>query len=240
VGCSLGYLLRHLETEVCTAATVLDGVDIDAYAVESGSKRLAAEGSRARLVRGDATELPRLFPGRRYDLVLCAGVLMYLRQADAAAAVREMLACCRGVVAFAGLAHPEMDNRHLAASVTRDRDRSLIHNLDAMVAAAGGNVVSRRWEGARQVQGNTLYFVFARPASSEESHGESEDALASTFRLASPASSSAGRPQSKAGGFIPPAAAATSSIELAESTDAIASPASPKSLAGAGSSGGAP
>ena len=27
-----------------------------------------------------------------------------------------------------------------------------------------GRVVFRRWEGARQVDGNTIYFVFAEPA----------------------------------------------------------------------------
>ena len=65
------------------------------------------------------------------------------------------------MLALAGLAHPDTDNARLAASVPRERDRSLIHNLDAMVRAAGGRVLARRWDGARQVAGNTVYFVFA-------------------------------------------------------------------------------
>ena len=32
-GCSLGYLLRHLETEAFTSATLLEGNDIDRFAV---------------------------------------------------------------------------------------------------------------------------------------------------------------------------------------------------------------
>lgn len=168
VGCSLGYLLRHLETDHFPGAEVLDGIDIDEYAVRRGAAVLRAAGSRVRLERGDAARLPALFGGRRYDLVLCAGVLMYLRQAEAAAAVRAMLARCTGIVALAGLAHPETDNARLERSVPRERDRSLVHNLDAMVRAAGGRVVARRWEGARQLQGNTLYFVFAEPADRRE------------------------------------------------------------------------
>ena len=164
VGCSLGYLLRHAETALFPAARVLDGMDIDAYAIARGRERLQAEGSRVRLAVGDATALPGVFSQPGYDVVLCAGVLMYLRERDAAAAVAAMLARTDGVLALAGLAHPEMDNARLAASVPRASDRSLIHNLDEMVERAGGRILRRRWEGARQVDGNTVYFVFAEPA----------------------------------------------------------------------------
>ena len=164
VGCSLGYLLRHLETEVFPGARVLDGIDIDAYAVARGRALLAGEGSKVRLATADASALAAVFGGRRYDLVLCAGVLMYLREEDAAAAVRAMLARCDGIVALAGLARPEGDNAGMGRSAVRARDAAWVHDLDAMVAAAGGRVAARRWEGARQVDGNTLYFVFAEPA----------------------------------------------------------------------------
>jgi SAM-dependent methyltransferase len=163
VGCSMGYLLRHLESQVFPGARVLDGIDIDAYAVSRGRQVLAAEGSKVRLATCDAAELPSVFGGRRYDLVLCAGVLMYLRAEDATAAVRAMLARCDGVLALAGLAHPERDNATLGISVSRMRDRSWIHNLDAIVVAAGGRVAARRWEGAREIRGNSLYFLFAEP-----------------------------------------------------------------------------
>ncbi|HET7230264.1 MAG TPA: methyltransferase domain-containing protein [Longimicrobium sp.] len=164
VGCSMGYLLRHLEAAVFPAARVLDGIDIDEYAIARGRSVLAAEGSKVRLATADAARLPGVFGGRRYHLVLCAGVLMYLRQEDAAAAVKAMLGRCDGMLALAGLAHPETDNARLAASTRRDRDATWVHNLDAMVARASGHVAARRWEGARQVNGNTLYFVFAEPA----------------------------------------------------------------------------
>ncbi|HYR07311.1 MAG TPA: class I SAM-dependent methyltransferase [Longimicrobium sp.] len=164
VGCSMGYLLRYAETHVFPAARVLDGVDIDGYAVERGRQVLHRAGSRVHLSVGDATTIDGRFSHPAYDVVLCAGVLMYLRPADAQAAVAAMLARTAGVLALAGLAHPETDNAGLAASVPRERDRTLVHNLDQMVEDAGGRVVARRWEGARQLSGNTIYFVFAERA----------------------------------------------------------------------------
>jgi hypothetical protein len=65
---------------------------------------------------------------------------------------------------FAGLAHPDADNRNLAASVLRDRDGTWIHNIDAMVEREGGRVVARRWGGSELVDGNTIYFVLAEPS----------------------------------------------------------------------------
>jgi SAM-dependent methyltransferase len=163
VGCSMGYLLRHAETEVFPAARVLDGMDIDAYAVARGREVLARAGSRIHLRVADATAASGTFSHPAYDVVLCAGVLMYLRPADAQQAVAAMLERTDGVLALAGLAHPETDNAHLPASVPRAHDRALVHNLDAMVERAGGRVLRRRWDGARQVAGNTVYFVFAEP-----------------------------------------------------------------------------
>ena len=72
-----------------------------------------------------------------------------------------MLARTSGVLALAGLAHPDSDNAQLAASARRERDGTWIHNFDAMVARAGGRVFRRRWDGARTLDGNTVYFVFA-------------------------------------------------------------------------------
>jgi hypothetical protein len=69
------------------------------------------------------------------------------------------------VLVLAGLAHPDQDNATLAASAVRERDGTFIHNLDAMVQDAGGRVVHRRWEGARLLDGNTIYFVFGVPQS---------------------------------------------------------------------------
>ncbi len=163
VGCSLGYLLRHLETGMFAAAEVLDGLDIDGYAVRAGEAHLRALGSRVRLQVGDVAELDRLAPARRYDVTICAGVLLYLHEEEAARVVAATLRHTGGVAAFAGLAHPDRDNAALARSAVRERDATFIHDIDAMVAAAGGRVVFRRWEGAREVEGNTIYFVLAEP-----------------------------------------------------------------------------
>jgi SAM-dependent methyltransferase len=162
-GCSLGYLLRHVETEVFLSAEVLEGIDIDRRAIAEGSAYLAAQRSKVRLHAGDLTILDRVMAGRAFDVVFCAGVLMYVRAETAAAAVATMLARCSGVLALSGPAHPQRDNAELAASEPRANDNSLIHNFDDMVRAAGGRILSRRWEGARLLDGNTVYFVIAAP-----------------------------------------------------------------------------
>ncbi len=163
VGSSMGYLLRHLEVEEFRSAQVLDGVDIDAYAVREGGRHLKREGSRVRLLHGDMRDLDALLGSATYDVAICAGVLMYLERDEAAHVVREVLRRTRGLVALAGLAHPDTDNRALERSERRVRDQTFVHNLDTMAQDAGGTVVDRRWEGDRQINGNTVYFVFCRP-----------------------------------------------------------------------------
>ena len=160
VGCSLGYQLRYLETDVCPRADALEGVDIDRYAVESGSAYLRAAGSRVALRVADMRELDGVLAGRFYDVIICTGVLMYLTQQAAAGVVAVMLRHAR-LVAIAGLAHTAVDNADLPASDTRPSDATFVHNIDAMVKEQGGTVLFRRWEGARNVDGNTIYFVFA-------------------------------------------------------------------------------
>jgi hypothetical protein len=134
--------------------------------VRAGHEHLAALGSRVSLSCGDIQDLDRLVGQRAYDLILCTGVLMYLKQHDAAALVRNMLSRTRVMLAMAGLAHPREDNSRLARSGIRERDHTFIHNLDEMVRGAGGSVVARRWEGNRLVDGQSVYFVFATPGNS--------------------------------------------------------------------------
>ena len=165
VGCSLGYQLRYVETDLFPGADVLDGIDIDRHAVRSGQDHLRATGSRISLSCGDIQQLDDLLDGRVYDLILCTGVLMYLKEADAAKLLRAMLSHSRFMVALSGLAHPTRDNAELGRSDVRDRDRTFIHNFDGMVRNAGGRVLARRWDGDRQVDGQTVYFVFAAPQS---------------------------------------------------------------------------
>lgn len=164
VGCSLGYQLRYLETEMLRGATMLDGIDIDEYAVRNGQQYLDQIGSKISLTCGDMQHLDQLLGERTYDVVVCTGVLMYLRENEADMLVRKMLSRSRTVVGLAGLAHPAIDNAALASSGVRERDRTFIHNLDVMVKAGGGRIVSRRWDGQRTLQGQTIYFVFASPA----------------------------------------------------------------------------
>jgi SAM-dependent methyltransferase len=165
VGCSLGYLLRLVEGGLFASAEILEGNDIDAYAVAEGNRYLGTVGSKVRLHHADMSELEGVMGDRRFDIVLCAGVLMYLREEDAAPVVGTILRHTGQLAGFAGLAHPERDNRDLATAEVRTRDGTFIHNIDRMVERAGGQVVFRRWEGAREVDGNTIYFVLAAPPS---------------------------------------------------------------------------
>lgn len=161
VGCSLGYQLRYCETDLFTGAVVLDGSDIDEYAVRSGGGYLRDQGSKVRLACGDMEGLDAFLGGKHYDVTICSGVLMYLEENAAARVVDAMLRHTGVVVALSGLAHPELDNARLGHSLPRASDRSFIHNIDSMIERAGGTVLARRWEGGRFVDGHTIYFVFA-------------------------------------------------------------------------------
>ena len=163
IGCSLGYQLRYLETDLFSEATVLEGIDIDQYAIQCGQKHLRGVRSKVSLSCGDIQHLDPLLGDRIYDVLICSGVLMYLKQTEAAEVVRAMLAHSRVMVAMAGLAYPALDNADLSASQVRERDQTFIHNLDRMVKDAGGSVLARRWDGDRKVDGQTIYFVFAAP-----------------------------------------------------------------------------
>ncbi|MGH9462652.1 MAG: methyltransferase domain-containing protein [Vicinamibacteria bacterium] len=163
VGCSLGYQLRYLETDLFPGATVLDGIDIDEHAIRSGKEYLGTVGSNVRLRCGDIQHLDELLAGRIYDLIICTGVLMYLKETEAIGIVRAMLSHSRVMVAMAGLAHPMLEDATLEHSAVRERDNTFIHNLDTMVKNTGGKVLARRWDGDRQLEGQTIYFVFAAP-----------------------------------------------------------------------------
>jgi SAM-dependent methyltransferase len=158
VGCSLGYLLRYLETEIFPSAELLEGIDIDDKAVTEGERHLRSTGSRVRLYAGDMDALPDILGARIFDLIFCCGVLMYVTEEEAQKVVTTMLDHA-GLVVITGLAHADMDNSRLDAPAIRERDGTFIYNIDRMVERAGGRVVFRRWEGDRMVDGNTVYFV---------------------------------------------------------------------------------
>lgn len=161
VGCSLGYQLRYMETDVFPAAFALEGIDIDARAILSGSEYLRSMGSKVRLQCADMEELERALGTKRYDVVICSGVLMYLDEDAASRVVDTLLRHTNVMLSFTGLAHPDVDNAQLQRSVPRDSDNSFIHNIDAMIKRSGGHIVARRWEGGKLVDGHTIYFVYA-------------------------------------------------------------------------------
>lgn len=162
VGCSVGNNLRYLEERVFPSAKAMHGIDIDHGAVADGSRYLASIDSRIELKAGDMEDLDGILGVRPYDVVFCAGVLLYLDERRAASVVRSMLHRTTMLCAFAALAHAPFDNRLMRASETRPWDMSHVHNVDAMVAAAGGRVVARRWEPGTLDGRQTIYFVFAR------------------------------------------------------------------------------
>lgn len=163
VGCSLGYLLHFMETNVFPNASTLEGIDVDEYAVHAGTTHLRARDSKVRVAHGDVRDLPTILAGRAYDVVVCAGVLMYLRESAARETIRTMLAHANKLVGIAGLAHPQTDNADLPGSTVRSSDGTFIHNIDEMVSQSGGTILARRWQGGRLVDGNTVYFVLAAP-----------------------------------------------------------------------------
>lgn len=163
VGSSLGYLLRHVELSVFPNASVLEGVDIDRYAVEEGNAMLDRIGSRVRLHHLDAADLDAFLRGRSYDVVYSAGMLMYLEEGEAARAVETMLRATKVALAVTGVAHPLTDNAEMTDHSIREWDAAFIHNLDAMVREAGGSILFRRWEGHRDLDGISVYHLVAVP-----------------------------------------------------------------------------
>lgn len=165
VGCSLGYLLRYMETELLPNATRLEGIDIDVHAITEGQRYLSELGSKVCLRHGDMEVMDRVLGDDKFDLVLASGVLLYLEQASAERLVSRMLAHTGKLLVITALAHPEIDNAELDASVRRASDGTWVHNVDRMIEAAGGTLAARRWEGGRLLDGNTIYFLYALPAS---------------------------------------------------------------------------
>lgn len=162
VGCSLGYQLHFLETEMFTGARELRVIDIDRYATEAGAAHLRDVRSKVDLVCADMEDLETILGNRTYDVMVCTGTLMYLKEASAAHVVDVMVRHTGTVLAIAGLAHPEIDNRFLHHSTTRAQDESFIHNIDSMVKIAGGTILARRCGGGKTVDGHAIYFVYAK------------------------------------------------------------------------------
>jgi len=161
IGCSLGYNLRYLERGLFAHVPELHGFDLDGAAIRAGSAYLAAAGSRIRLFEGDMEHLDELVGDRGYDVVYCAGVLLYLDAADAAQVVAAILRRTRLLAALTAVPSPTRDNALLDYSEMREWNSTHIHNLDRMVSDGGGAVVGRRY----QLEPTPAYWVLAQPAS---------------------------------------------------------------------------
>ena len=162
VGCSAGYLLRHLEEAVFPAAKILHGLDIDAYAVKSGSEYLTRLCSGVKLFAADLKSTERIMGGRSYDLVLCCGVLMYVDENTAEQVVRVMFSRAGRLVGLICLAPSGMN---LERSEARHSDGAFIHNVDDMIRKAGGNVVSSTWIGTKDSGSSPCHVILAEPPS---------------------------------------------------------------------------
>ena len=173
VGCSVGHVLRALETDVLGGAEELTGVDIDRPATQAGNAYLQRVGSRARLAAGDLENLDALLGERRYDFAYAAGSLSYLDEADTRRAVASILRRTDKLAAFIGLAHPDPPNGELVASVFRNElGRMWTHNFGSMVDSEGWQVISSRWEEPRVGDAQGIYCVFASRLPSPRPVGE--------------------------------------------------------------------
>jgi 2-polyprenyl-3-methyl-5-hydroxy-6-metoxy-1,4-benzoquinol methylase len=140
------------------------GIDIDGPAIRKGKEYLKQLGSKVVLAQGDMEDLDRILGSRTFDLVYAAGVLSYLDEPSAARLVSILLRRTNKILAFAGLACTSRNNNQLDRSETSPRhEEQWIHNFAAMVSAAGGRVVSSRWEGEKLFGFQTIHFVFAVP-----------------------------------------------------------------------------
>jgi SAM-dependent methyltransferase len=160
VGCSLGYLLRHIEVNLFPSAAPLKGIDIDRYAVEAGMAYLQSVRSKVELFEADLSRAAEFMAGRQYDLILCCGVLMYTNEDTAQRALQAMFAQCRGLVGVICLAH---DGRRGATrnSAVRTSDGAYVHDMQRMIRQAGGRPVSSIWVGTATSGSSPSHVILA-------------------------------------------------------------------------------
>lgn len=162
VGCSLGYLLRHLEVNVFPSAWALTGVDIDRYAVQAGMAHLQSVKSKVRLFEADLTKAGDLMQQQQYDLVLCCGVLMYVNEDTARSALQAIFTHCRRLVGLICLAGDDRRRREAAAGV-RASDGAYAHDMHRMIREAGGTLVSATWVDTATSGSSPSHVILAEP-----------------------------------------------------------------------------
>jgi SAM-dependent methyltransferase len=160
IGCSQGYLLRHLETTLFRSATTLHGLDLDAHAIKTGSDHLDSLGSRVRLFAADMEAAESIIGNQAYDVVLCCGVLMYVNESIAEKVVRLMFARAARLIGLICLAPPQgKRGRH----GVRASDGAFIHDLDPLIRKAGGNVLSSCLIGTPISGSSPSHVIVAEP-----------------------------------------------------------------------------
>jgi SAM-dependent methyltransferase len=166
VGCSLGYVLRQLETDMFPDAESMVGIDIDREATRVGRQYLQGVGSRVELIQGDLAKIGTLISDRKFDFSLATGSLSYLSGDDASAAVGQILDRTRKLVALVGLANRSGPNRSLIGSAfVGERGSLWVHNFESMINQYGWKVVDARWRPPQGEDNQGIYFVFASPLS---------------------------------------------------------------------------
>ncbi len=168
IGCSMGYLLRHLEAEVFPSAAVLHGLDIDRHAIEAGMAHLGSLRSKVKLFAADMADAEQVMGNRVYDLVLCCGVLMYVNQKTAEQVVRSMFSHARRLVGLICLAHPKAHNDRASASRVRESDGGFIHDVTRMIRQGHGTLVSSKWVGTSTSGSSPSYVILAEPPAREQ------------------------------------------------------------------------
>jgi SAM-dependent methyltransferase len=157
IGCSQGYLLRHLETTMFRSATILHGLDLDAHAIKTGSEHLDSLGSRVKLFAADMEMPEKIIGGGIYDVVLCCGVLMYVNPIIAERVVRMMFSRAVRLVGLICLA--PLKGQH----GLRESDGAFVHDMDSMIDRAGGKVLSSRWIGTTTSGSSPSHVIIAEP-----------------------------------------------------------------------------
>ena len=160
VGCSLGYLLRHIELNLFPSAAPLQGIDIDRHAVQAGMAYLQSVRSKVELFEADLSRAGEFMRGREYDLVLCCGVLMYANEDTAMSALQAMFAHCRGLVGVICLAH-NARRRAKRNSEVRTSDGAYVHDTHRMIREAGGIPISSTWVGTETSGSSPSHVILA-------------------------------------------------------------------------------
>jgi 2-polyprenyl-3-methyl-5-hydroxy-6-metoxy-1,4-benzoquinol methylase len=161
IGCSQGYLLRHLETEVFHSATTLHGLDLDAYAIQTGSSHLTSLGSKVKLFEADMAAAETIIGAQTYDVVLCCGVLMYVDEKTAEEVLRIMFARVTRLVGLICLARPK--NASSEEPGMQAADGEFIHPIHRMIRNIGGRVLSSHWVGTETSGSKPSHVIVAEP-----------------------------------------------------------------------------